>query len=483
MMLAIFRNFLALFFCVSIAGFSQVIDNDITIELGQTNFPIERPFTISVIIPNSDTRPSITFPDIAGFTKKGTSASVTPSEIGGKTITNQVITQNYQARAPGRFRVPPFSIQVNDETVQSEGTILMIRSSAVSSIPTNLTTTAIVPPPNGSAFLSLRASKSIIFSGESVALTLSCFFADNYPYKLSFTALDKQLQAINKKIRPANAWEENLNITELNPVPVSVGGKKFREFRLYQSVFFPLSNQTLKLPAVTLWLGKEPIIGPPSAKPETIVFTSKPLTVAVRPLPAHPLRGRVPVGLFRLEEGLERQRVSVGQSVRYTFSVTGEGNIATLPAPETLSDTTAVDVFPPKERHTINNSGTEVTGHKTFTYFVVPHQNGVISLINRFQWIYFNPQTARYDTLRPRLQLQVGKKGSAMAINSTVEAALSGTNGETVVVTPAGDSLYAGIETIDSTHQPLSIPVLIRAIANVLIVLMLLGMIFVFFKR
>jgi hypothetical protein len=112
MMLAIFRNFLALFFCVSIAGFSQVIDNDITIELGQTNFPIERPFTISVIIPNSDTRPSITFPDIAGFTKKGTSASVTPSEIGGKTITNQVITQNYQARAPGRVGVTAIIIKV-----------------------------------------------------------------------------------------------------------------------------------------------------------------------------------------------------------------------------------------------------------------------------------------------------------------------------------------------------------------------------------
>lgn len=461
-------------------AFGQSVENEITIELGTTNFPIERPFTISVIIPNSETRPSIDFPDITGFTKKGLSASVTPSEIGGKTITNQVITQNYQARAPGRFRVPPFSIQVNEEIIQSEGTILVVRPSATATGPETLT--AITPPPTGGAFLSLRASRSTIYEGESVALTLSFFVADTYPYQLQFTSLDKQLQAIVKKIHPANAWEENLNISELASVPVLVGGKKFREYRLYQSVFFPLSKQTLKLPAVSIWLGRQPVIGPPTAKPETLVLTSKPITVLVRQLPAHLLRGRVPVGSFRLEESLERRQVKVGQSVRYSFTITGEGNIATLPAPATLSDTTNVDVFPPQERHTVTNTGSSITGRKTFTYFVVPHQNGVISLANRFQWIYFDPQTARYDTLRPRLALRVGGKELAGVVSSSsVDGSV--TTSETGSAKSSGDSLYAGIEAMDSTSQPISIPALIRAIANVLIVMMLLGMIFVFLKK
>ncbi|MCK8491572.1 BatD family protein [Spirosoma sp. RP8] len=483
MFIEIFLKYFVLFYLISAVTFGQAIDNDITIELGQTNFPIERPFTISIIIPNSDSRPSVLFPDIPGFTKKGTSASVTPSEIGGKTITNQVITQNYQARAPGRFRIPPFSIEVNDETVQSEGTIVVVRPSGVASGPVTSTAVTLAIPSSGAAFLSLRASKATLYAGEDVALTLSFFIADNYPYRLQFRALDKQLQTITKKIRPANAWEESVGITELNPVPVLVGGKKFREYRLYQSVFFPLANRTLQLPAVTLWMEKErPIIGPPSAKPETITFTSKPITIAVRPLPAHPLRGRVPVGTFRLEENLERQRVRVGQSIRYTFTVTGEGNIATLPAPATLNDTTAVDIFPPKERHTIENNGTQVTGRKLFTYFIVPHQDGSIPLVNRFQWIYFNPHTARYDTLRPRAQLQVGGKGAGLLANATVQAALSGTTGEVVPAT-TGNSLYSGIEAIDSTQQSMSVPALIRSIANVLIVIMLLGVIFVFFKK
>ncbi|WP_232326080.1 hypothetical protein [Spirosoma montaniterrae] len=328
----------------------------------------------------------------------------------------------------------------------------------------------------------MRATKSSIYVGESIGLTLSFFVADNYPYVLNFTALDKQLQTIIKKIRPANAWEENLNINELKAVPVQVGGKPFREYKLYQAVFFPLSTRPLRLPAVTLQLTRSrPLIGPPAPTPETVSFTSRPLNVAVRALPAHPLRGRVPVGVFRLEESLDRRRIVVSRSVRYAFSVVGEGNIAALPAPAMLNPNPDVDVFPPEERLTLSRTVAGVTGSKTFTYFLVPHQQSPIPLAGRFQWIYFNPQLARYDTLRPALVLQVG------TTNGNTSPAKMGNSPETgrdTVSAPAGSmSIYDGIETLDSSRQPISISVLVRAAANVFIVLMLLGMIFVFFKR
>jgi hypothetical protein len=477
MSVAIFRKFLVLFFINASALLAQSIDNVPSIELGQTNFPIERPFTISVVIPNSETRTTVAFPDITGFTKRGISTSVTPVEIAGKSVNNQVITQSYQARAPGRFLLQPFNITVNDETVRSEGAILIVQSSATASNASSLASIT----PAGAAFLSLRASQSSIYAGEGVSITLSFFVADNYPYELMFQALDKQLQAITKKIRPANSWEENQPISELKPVPVVIKGKKFREYRLFQSTFFPLSNQSLRLPAVSLQLGRRPVIGPPTSQPETVGFTSKPIAVAVRSLPAHPLRGRVPVGTFQLEEGIERYHVTAGKSVRYTFSVSGKGNIATLPAPVLLNEPTQADIFPPEERYTISHTGGKITGQKTFTYFIVPHQNGPIPLANRFQWIYFDTQTARYDTLRPHIVLQVGD--SKLAENGLMPISTSITTGDGIPGASSGPSLYAGLETTDSAHQPVSIPVLVRAIANVLIVLMLVGMIVVFFRQ
>ncbi|MFD2573396.1 BatD family protein [Spirosoma soli] len=473
---AVFRNFLVLFYCSCGFVFSQSVDNLVSIELSQPTFPIERPFTISVIISKSDSRPTVSFPDIPGFSKRGTSASVTTTDVAGKMVTNQIITQNYQARAPGRFLLAPFEITINGEVVQSKGALLVVQPPTTASAPTNATQITVS---NDAAFVSLRTSKSSIFAGEGIALTLSFFVADNYPYELSFKSLDQQLQNITKSIRPTNAWEENLAITELKPISILIKGKKYREIRLFQSIFFPLSSQPLRLPAVSIWLTQTRT---PASQAEKVVFTSRPVTVAVRPLPSHPLRGRVPVGAFRLEESLERHRVGVGQSTRYTFAITGEGNIATLPAPTRLEETTSVDVFPPEERQQITRSTDGVTGRKTFAYFIVPRQNGILSLANQFQWIYFDPETARYDTLHPNLQLQVG--GSLAVVNNTSASVnAADTDGDVASVSPIGNSLYQGIEALDSTHQPISIAVLVRSIANVVLVLMLLGMIFVFFKK
>ncbi|WP_460951411.1 BatD family protein [Spirosoma daeguense] len=435
------------------------------------------------MIPNSETRATVQFPDIDGFSKKGTSTSTTSSDVGGKSVISQVITQNYQARAPGRYRLASFTVTVNDETVQSEGATLVVQPSANTPAPENdaLTTEDITP--TGAAFLALRASRKSIYSGEGVAMTLSFFVADNYPYVLNFTALDKQLQTIIKKIRPANAWEENLPINDLKPLPVTIKGKKFREFRLYQSVFFPLSNQPLRIPAVSLQLARpRPVIGPPTAQTELVTFTSMPLLVSVKTLPKHPLRGRVPVGEFQLEESLERQHVAAGKSVRYMFTITGEGNIATLSAPTLLNNNALLDIFPPEERHTINHNGRRISGNKTFTYFLVPHQNGPLTLSDRFQWIYFDPKSAKYDTLVPQYRLLVGGSTSP-AGNSDVATSSSGLTGDAASAATSGGSFYAGIEAMDSTKQPISLSALFRNVANVLIILMLLGMVVVFFKK
>ncbi|WP_245826276.1 BatD family protein [Spirosoma rigui] len=374
----------------------------------------------------------------------------------------------------------PFAITVNGETIKSEGAVLIVRPSAAAAA----ASPAPLPPADGAAFLSLRASRSTIYTGEGVGLTLSFFVADNYPYVLNFTALDRQLQTIIKKIRPANVWEENRPINDLRPIAVVINGRKFREIQLYQSVFYPLAARTLTIPAVTLSLTRpRPVIGPPSPQTETVAFASKPLAVTVRGLPPHPLRGQVAVGSFHLNEQLDRQRVKVGESVRYSFTIEGVGNIATLPAPTESPAPTNVDLFPPKERHTIRHGGNQVSGQKTFTYFVVPRQNGRIQLADHFQWIFFDPQSSRYDTLRPRLWVEAGGAKAAAIADASAPASGTGVGDEAAPASPSGMSLYTGIESLDSTQQPVSIPVLIRAIANVLIVLMLLGMIFVFFKK
>ncbi len=503
MIIAIFRKLFVLFFLCFTPSFAQQTDNLIAIELGAANFPIERPYTISVNVRNSEDRPDIRFPDIPGFTKKGISTSVTSAEADGKVTVSQVIIQTYQAKAPGRYVLAPFTIGVGDNIARSEGAVLVVRPTAGGTVPGSIAITTVTPPPPGSAFLQLTSSKAQIYAGEGVALSLSFFIADNYPYALNFTALDRQIQQIANRIRPVNVWEENQNITELKPTPVRIGNRNFRQYRLYQAVFFPVAARPLSIPSVTLQLarptaalpGPAGAAGPnsgilrsgssPAPAPGTptfVSFSSRPLTVAVRALPPHPGRGQIPVGQFRLDERLDRRRISAGQSARYVFQIIGEGNIATLPAPVTLSDSSSTDVFPPEEQQLINRDGTRITGRKSFYYFVVPHQNGIVSLANRFQWVYFDPQLARYDTLRPRLNLRVGGVADSTDIATVVESAelITGSSKGTNL---AARSIYAGLKTQDSQQQPLNPAELIRLLASSLIVLMLVGVVFIIVKK
>ncbi|WP_254448677.1 BatD family protein [Spirosoma rhododendri] len=466
-----------LFFLCFTEVFAQQSDNLIAIELGPTNFSIERPYTISVTVRNSEDRPDIRFPDIPGLLKKGISTSVTSPEADGKVTVSQVITQIYQAKAPGRYVVAPFTVSVGDNVARSEGAVLIVRPTAGASAPGSLSVTAAGPPPAGSAFLQLTSSKSQIYAGEGVALSLSFFIADNYPYALNFTALDRQIQQIANRIRPVNVWEENQNITELKPVAVSIGNRKFRQYRLYQAVFFPVAARPLAIPAVTLQLARP---GNVAGAPAYVAFTSKPLTIDVRALPRS--GGQVPVGRFQLEERLDRRRVPAGQSARFVFQIVGEGNIATLPAPVTLPDSSGTDIFPPEEQQLINRDGNRITGRKSFSYFIVPHRNGVVSLANRFQWVYFDPQLARYDTLRPGLSLRVGGTPDSTDVAAAVESdeLLTGSGKGTNL---AAKSIYAGLKTQDSQQQPIDWAGLIRLLASSLIAVMLVGVIFIIVKK
>lgn len=475
MIIAIFRKLFVLFILAITPVLAQQADNLIAIELGGTNFSIERPYTISVAVRNSDERPDIRFPDIPGFTKKGISASVTSAEADGKVTVSQVITQIYQAKAPGRYVLAPFTITVGDNTARSEGAILTVRP-GVAVASGSVSTTAVAPAP-GSAFLELSASKRRIYAGEGVALTLSFFIADNYPQALNFTALDQQIQQIANRIRPVNAWEENRNITELKPVTVRIGARTLRQYLLYQAVFFPVAARPLSVPAVTLQLSRP---GPANSAPVRVAFTSKPLTIDVQALPARVSSQQIPVGRFRLVERLNRRRVNAGQSAQYTFQVMGEGNIATLPAPVLVADSGNVDIFPPEERLTINRDGAQITGQKSFAYFIVPNQNGSVSLANRFQWVYFDPQSAQYDTLRPRLTLRVGGVADPSDVAVSTDESVEGASGESSL---AARSIYAGLKTQDSREQPINQVELIRGLATVLIVLMLIGVIFIIVKK
>lgn len=487
--LAIFIAVLVLYFCEARPIFAQSADLSPVIEFSATDFLIERPFTISVIIPQAENRPTIAFPDIPGLTKQVTSTSATRSEANGKEVVSQVVTQTYVAIRPGVLTVAPFVVTVNGLAVRSAGVVLTVRAVTP---PVSASALAAKVDKN-SALLITAVSQPSVFVGEGVRISVAVYVAENYPYELHFDKLAPQVEVMARQLRPVNAWEENDNISELTPRPITYSGRRYVQYILYQATFFPLSSQvaaarSIQVPPLHLTLTQNSVKPAPTAATtlpnsattlEQLTLASLPVTVSIRPLPPHPLRERVSVGQFRLVDEVDRRRVVVGQSTQFNIRIEGHGQISGIQAPTQLvpglgKQAPDLDVFPPTMQEQISRDDEQVSGFKRFRYFLIPKQKGTLSLANRFFWVYFDPRTARYDTLRPQTVLSVANPGDSLT---------GGIMPTDTVTTNGRMSIYSGLEQTDSTQQSINVPVLVRALANVLTVLMILGTIYVYARK
>jgi hypothetical protein len=283
---------------------------------------------------------------------------------------------------------------------------------------------------------------------------------------MEFYQLDGQLQAILKKVRPATCWEENVGIEEIIQRDVVVNGRAFTEYQMYQAMFFPLTLQTVSFPSVGLDMlvlsAQEATAG---KKKSVKKYSSSPVRILVKPLPPHPLRDQISVGEYQLRERITREEVSSGESLRYVFGIEGEGNLSTVMMTD-VPMSQAFDFYPPDVSQTVRRSYQKVSGEKDFDYFIVAKQKGTYPLGRFFQWIYFDPSRSQYDTLRSTKTIRVEGE-NLISVN------LSGGNGA---------SVYENIEQVDTTVPYIDYQDLIRSLTNLVVVVLVGVMVWIFRK-
>lgn len=458
-----------IFFCTITALKAQVAQNPFSIEFSGTQINLQEPFTISVKVTGLDQVPLISFPDnIKNFQKRESSRSSLTSKVGGTTVVSYTVSQNYYPTKTGTFNTGSLEILVNKQVLRSEGTSITVEkatgldeeSEKITALSHELENDA-----NEGAFLAVSVSKRRVYIEEGFNLRLSLLVSENNATEMDFYEVEKQLEQLLKSLKPANCWEESFGIQEIPAIPISIGGKNFTEYRIYQASFFPLNNQSIKIPAVKLTMKVMPKTDEETENFTLQTFTSKPLTIAVVDLPAHPLRNQVIVGNFRLEEKIRNNPLETGKSYRYDFKIIGEGNIQSIREP-TFTNNALFDVYPPDLENNVLREKGRIAGAKTFRYQIIPKQNGSFALNNMIFWVYFNPQKQMYDTLHSTLKLTI--KGENIRT--------------TQLASSESESVYTGIEHWDTTKSIIDYQTIIRNIANVLVIIMLVGMIFIFKK-
>lgn len=447
--------------CLVLLNLFAVAQEDVKIELGKKNITLDESFTIKVIIKNSDKWQTGQFPDIQSFTKAGKQVSHNQSMVGGQRVITHTITQTYLPSKDGIFRFNLFSINVNGKEYESDGaTIVVAKLTEEPEESTDLTPTI---DSKEDAFVSLLVSKNQVYVGEGFQVSLVFYVAENNTAAMGFPDnINAQVDAIAKKIKPADCLEDRVMITgEIPKSQVVVGGKKYSAYKVFEASYYPLNNKPIDFGTIELKLNKyatDSKGNPIKTQKTSIGFTSKPYNVKVLDLPTHPLKDKVSVGEFVFLENIENRKINTGKSFNYVFRIIGNGNMATVAMPPLQNDV-HFDFYPPdiKDVKYVGKLG----GEKEFRYRIIPKDSGQHSLDKYFYWIYFNSKRQQYDTLKSRIKVSVSGK--------TIESGSTNT----------GD-IYDGLEKVDTSIIETDYREVIKNISNMIVIIMLIGMFFVF---
>ena len=416
---------------VKFSAFGQ----EIKVELGKNQIALNEAFTISVVVENARIRSYEGFPEINGFIKQGVSRSSSTNVINGQITSRESIIQNYTPTAEGTYTVPAFVVTVNGKTASSSGTTVQVGPPRQSSRqrdpffdPFDSFFDNDEPPEyvdlKEDAFFSLTVDKNEVYLGEGFLMTLAFYIAETNQAPMQFHNLGQQLSRILKEVKPANCWEEDFEIERVNGIPVTIRGKRYTQYKLYQAAFYPLNLDPINIPSVGMemikyQLAKNPSFFGRNRKEEIKTFFTSEKSVRVKPLPPHPLRDNVAVGVYELDEKISDLELETGKSFSYQFTVMGEGNISAIDKPR-IPANSEFDFYPPNVRQRINRGDNRVTGTKSFNYYSIPNEPGEYRLGDYFYWVYFDPKRSKYDTLRSQIVVQaVGESKKNQHISSS----------------------------------------------------------------
>ena len=415
------RSFSSLLIILIVSQFPGLAQ-EISIHLGPDKIGTNQAFTITITVENEILRSYDEFPEIPGFVKRGTSSSSSTNFINGQVSSSQSITQNYLPTNEGTYNLQPFVMTINDQRIRSKGKKIEVSSPVQSRRQQDPFTDPFgdffgqkqkqeYVDVDADAFLALTTDKNDVYQGEGFTVTLAFYVAEANRAQMQFYELGKQLTEIVKKLKPANCWEENFNIENISQELVTLNGEKYNRYKIFQAAYFPLNNETIDFPPVDLELIKYKV-----AKRRTFfgqskvedyeTFTSRHKSITIKDLPPHPLKSKVPVGIYELQEQISGQQLRTGQSFNYSFIVKGDGNISAIDNPF-LKEDGDIDLYPPNIRQNITRGSGRVKGLKTFSYFGVPNEPGEYGLADYFWLPYFDPQREVYDTLKSELTVYI----------------------------------------------------------------------------
>ncbi len=337
-----------------------------------------------------------------------TSTSENFSIINGKVYRAKSLTYTLIPKKSGKLTIPPAKIRMKDgKSYQSNAlqvTVLKGSQSPQVGSGSRPTQKDFLKVPKDQIFIKPVVSKRTLYVGEGTTVTYKLY------YRVKITRYEQV-----EDIKPEGFWKEEFEVDQqiasqneyLNGTLYRVATiKKFQVFPTragkleispYRAVCEVLMTDVLR----NKWglsMNFNQFFNSMNKTMKAEVFAPA-ITFNVKPLPKPVPDGfQGAVGRFTLKSKLDRDSIKAGTPITFNFTISGEGNIATLPSLN-VDLPSEFEKYEPKISQEILKKGTTIRGSKSIEIVAIPRASGTYDL-GRVSFSYFDPKKKSYKTLK-----------------------------------------------------------------------------------
>lgn len=369
------------------------------------------------------------FPGFELLYGPSTSSQSSFQMINGKTTHSSTITFTYVllAEKEGDHTLPAASVKANGKTIRSgTATIQVLPSSNASQGSSSGRGSASQSTPHSDdglsdrdLFITATASKSKIYEQEAVVLT----------YKLYTLVNIRQLSGDMPELDGFHCQELNSK-AQMSLKYERYNGRNYGTAIWRQYVLFPQKSGKMTIPSISF--DAEVEVTNHNADPFDVFFGGGSLTqmlrktlktpeieIDVKPLPSPaPSNFSGSVGKFSMTASLTPEQLDANDAASMRIIVSGQGNMKLMKAP-VVDAPKDFEVYTPKETDKTSNTAAGAKGNVVFDYVIVPRHGGKYS-IPPVEYVYFNPETEKYVTLRTDSFHLAVAKGKPVASGASV---------------------------------------------------------------
>ncbi len=329
---------------------------------------------------------------------------------------------------PGRFVIPGQDLRVDHQTLSVSPVTLNVmgagRPAGVSG--------GTARPPSQSYFAELVIPKKSAYVGESIPVELRLYFGQQVrkqidpnvilsgdgfsvqkftaPQQSAATIEDQPFYLITYKSSLAGVKTGTIAVgpAESNPVVQLPRTQARRRSNSFNDPF----DQLFSDPFASMW-----------APPKQVTVRSDPVSVEIKPLPpGRPADFSGAIGQFTLTAEADPRKASPGDPITMHLSLQGKGNFDRIGAP-VLNDATGLRSYPATSKFKADDD-VGLSGLKSFAQVVIA--DSARTTLPGYRFSYFDPVTARYETLQtPPLPVVI--QGASLAVAATPAGSAAGT--------------------------------------------------------